>query len=129
VGANDSNLWYYYIDEADWSINLLDHTNLKVNPDAPQVFNFDVIWSRYSGGTCFFSSTEEGALWMGTIADARLSIIGYQTVTTPLGSALAYGTNGNLVLVSYNLYEFQTGGAIAAGKNGDPGRLPAPVKV
>jgi hypothetical protein len=129
VGPNDQNLWYYWIDSSDWSINYRDSTNLKVNPTAPQVFNFDVIWALFSKGFCFFSSTEEGALWMGTISNEKLSIIGYQTVTTPLGSALAFMIDGSLVLVSYNLYEFTTGSSVAAGTTGstaDPERLPQP---
>lgn len=129
VGSNDKNLWYYWIN-SDWSITLRDSTNLKVNPTAPQVFNFDVIWGLYSGGICWFSSTEEGALWMGTISNNQsLSVIGYQTVTTPLGSALAFMVGGYLVLVSYNLYEFTTGSSVAAGNNGSsahPERLPQP---
>ena len=129
VGSNDQNLWYYWIDSNNWSITLRDSTNLKVNPNAPQVFNFDVIWALFSKGVCFFSSTEEGALWMGTISNNKLSIIGYQTVTTPLGSALAFMIDGSLVLVSYNLYEFTTGSSVTSGTiagNVDPERLPQP---
>ena len=128
VGPNDKNLWYYWINN-DWSITLRSSTNLKVNPTAPQVFNFDVIWGAYSGGVCWFSSTEEGALWMGTISNNNLSVFGYQTVTTPLGSALAFMVGGYLVLVSYNLYEFTTGSSVAVGSNGssaNPERLPQP---
>lgn len=127
VGPNDYNLWYYTIDINNWSITLQDKTNLKVNPTAPQVFNFDVIWGAYSGGLCWFSSTEEGALWMGTIANwATISTIGYQTVTSPLGSALAYMTGGDLVMISYDLYEFTTTTGAAPNENVDPGRLPQP---
>ena len=129
VGSTDQNLWYYWINSNDWSISYRDSTNLKVNVNAPQVFNFDVIWALFSKGFCFFSSTEEGALWMGTISNNKLSIIGYQTVTTPLGSALAFMIDGSLVLVSYNLYEFTTGSSVVAGSNGsggNPERLPQP---
>lgn len=126
VGTDDKNLWYYWINNTDWSISLRDSTNLKVNPDAPQVFNFDVIWALYSKGICFFSSTEEGALWMGTINEGKFSLTGYQTVTTPLGSALAFALNGYLVLVSYNLYEFTTGGGDLPASSVDPGRLVVP---
>ena len=128
VGPSDFNLWYYGIDKSDWSITMRDRANLKVNPTAPQVFNFDVIWASYSGGICFFSSTEEGALWMGTISSLKkLSLIGYETVTTPLGSALAYMIGGNLVLVSFNLYEFSTGSSVMTYNDVDPGRLPQPT--
>lgn len=127
VGPDDFNLWYYSINSADWSITMRDRVNLKVNPAAPQVFNFDVIWALFSGGLCFFSSTEEGALWMGTISNAnKISLIGYQTVTTPLGSALAFMVGGYLVLVSFNLYEFTTGSSVSVGSNGDPEQLPQP---
>lgn len=61
---------------------------------------------------------------MGTItSDQKLSVFGYQTVTTPLGSALAFGVNSYLVLVSYNLYEFTTGSEMVSVDDGDPGRL------
>ena len=128
VGPDDKNLWYYWIDSSDWSITLRDSTNLKVNPNAPQVFNFDVIWAQYGGGICFFSSTEEGALWMGTITkNQTLSVFGYQEVTSPLGSAIAFNVGGNLVMVSYNLYEFTTLSNAAPNKEAHPGRIPESV--
>lgn len=125
VGPDDKNLWYFWINSNDWSITLRDSTNLKVNPNAPQVFNFDVIWAQYSGGICFFSSTEEGALWMGTITNNQnLSVFGYQEVTSPLGSAIAFNVGGNLVMISYNLYEFTTLGNATPSKGAHPGRIP-----
>jgi WD40 repeat protein len=128
VGPDDKNLWYFWIDSNDWSITLRDSTNLKVNPNAPQVFNFDVIWALYGGGICFFSSTEEGALWMGTIINNQtLSVFGYQEVTSPLGSAIAFGVGGNLVMASYNLYEFTTLNNAAPPSEAHPGRIPESV--
>jgi hypothetical protein len=128
VGSNDKNLWYFWIDYNDWSITLRDSTNLKVNPNAPQVFNFDVIWAQYSGGICFFSSTEEGALWMGTITNNQsLSVFGYQEVTSPLGSAIAFNVGGNFVMVSYNLYEFTTLSNAEPTGDAHPGRIPESV--
>lgn len=127
VGPDDKNLWYFWIN-SDWSITLRDSTNLKVNQNAPQVFNFDVIWALYSGGFCFFSSTEEGALWMGTITNNQsLSVFGYQEVTSPLGSAIAFNIGGNLVMVSYNLYEFTTLSDAAPPSDAHPGRIPESV--
>jgi len=108
VGHSDKNLWYYGIDETDWSIHLRDSVNLKVNPHAPQVFNFCTIWATYFQGRCFFSSTEEGALWMGTIQGDTIALLGYQMVTPAHGAALGWNRAGRLVLVSYDLYEFQT---------------------
>lgn len=128
VGPDDKNLWYFWINSGDWSITLRDSTNLKVNPNAPQVFNFDVIWAQYSGGICFFSSTEEGALWMGTITNNQsLSVFGYQEVTSPLGSAIAFNVGGNLVMVSYNLYEFTTLSNVAPPEDANPERIPESV--
>jgi len=125
VGPDDKNLWYYRMDLATGAIQLRDSANLKVNPSAPQVFNFCTIWGRYEAGVCFFSSTEEGALWMGTADGSRLSIIGYQEVTSPLGSALAFHVSGKLAMVSFNLYEFITLAAPAAAGHDHPERLSA----
>jgi hypothetical protein len=131
VGNNDKNLWYYVIDSNDWSINLRDSTNLRINQNAPQVFNFCVTWATYQKGVCFFSSTEEGALWMGTIINngQNLSIFGYQIVASPLGAALAFNFNSNyLVFVSYNLYEFITGLPCATpSEQGNPQRITLPT--
>jgi hypothetical protein len=107
VGSGDKNLWYYGIDFNDWSIQLRDSTNLKADSQAPQVFNFCTVWALDDSGLCFFSSTEEGALWMGRTQDQKLHVIGYESVTTALGAALGW-TSGQLALVNYNLYEFQT---------------------
>ncbi len=108
VGPEDSNLWLYSIDPADWTITARDSGSLKINPDAAQVFNFAVIWAEYSEGRCFFASTQEGALWMGMADAGRLSVLGYQQVTAPLGAALAWANNGNLAFCAYDLYEFNT---------------------
>jgi len=107
VGPSDYNTWYFSIDKSDWSITLLDRTNLIIDTTRPQVFNFDIVWGRYSGGPCWFASTEEGALWMGTASATSLTPLGYQQLTAPLGSALAY-RGGDLVMVAYDLYQFTT---------------------
>jgi hypothetical protein len=124
VGSADKNLWYYQMNFDTGAIELRDSYDLKVNPSAPQVFNFCTVWGLYQGGVCWFSSTEEGALWMGTVGGGTLSVIGYQPVTAPLGSALAFHTSGKLVMVSYDLYEFITTSAPAAVAGAHPERLP-----
>lgn len=124
VGPDDKNLWYYRMDLHTGSIELRDSFHLKVNPGAPQVFNFCTIWGLYQGGACFYASTEEGALWMGTVDGSKLSIIGYQEVTSPLGSALAFNITGKLVMASYNLYEFITMAGPAEATDAHPERLP-----
>jgi hypothetical protein len=112
VGPDDHNLWYYSLDGG--KIELRDQKNLKIDPAAPQTFNFCTIWARYKDGVCFFSSTEEGALWMGTENGGKLSLLGYQAVTSPLGSALAFNAGGQLIMASHDLYEFVTGAASTA---------------
>jgi WD40 repeat protein len=108
VGDDDSNLWYFAL-EGNADPLPCDNVNLKVNAAAPQVFNFCTVWGKVATGPCFFSSTEEGALWMGTVSDRKLQVVGYQQVTSPLGSALDYQPGGRLTLVSHDLYEFHTG--------------------
>lgn len=108
VGADDHNLWYYTVDRGTWGIVLRDRARLVADADRPQVFNFNTVWGAYSGGPCWFASTEEGALWMGT-ADAGIDVLGYQEVTSPLGSALGWNdAPGRLVMVAHDLYEFDT---------------------
>jgi WD40 repeat protein len=107
VGPSDFNLWYYSINTTNWSVTNIDKTNLIVDTSRPQVFNFDSIWGAYSGGTCWFASTEEGTLWMGT-ADTALHTIGYEILTVNVGSALAYQA-GHLVMVESDLMQFVTG--------------------
>jgi hypothetical protein len=124
VGANDKNLWYYWIDGNNYSVALKDSVNLRVNSSAPQVFNFCTIWGVFNGQVGFFSSTEEGALWVGTIdSSQQITVLGYQTVFGSLGSAL--GFNGkNLIVINYNLYEFSTQPAQIASPDQNPERLP-----
>jgi hypothetical protein len=123
VGEDDKNLWYYTVDPRDWRITVKDSRNLRVNPSAPQVFNFCAIWGQTEGVPCFFSSTEEGALWMGRIDSGRLAISGYQTVYGNLGSAMAFNASGKLVVVNHNLYEFRTEVRSTIDPDQDPERL------
>jgi hypothetical protein len=128
VGSHDKNLWYFQMNFDKAAIEFKDSVDLKVNPKRPQAFNSSVVWGQFEGGACWFSSTEEGALWMGTVAgNNRLSLIGYHEVTSPLGSALAYNAAGRLVVVSFNLYEFTTLTTPAASTDGDPQRFPDDV--
>ncbi len=125
VGSADKNLWYYWIDGNDFSVTLRDSTNLQVNPSAPQVFNFCTIWGFFNNQVGFFSSTEEGALWVGTVsANQKLNVIGYQTVFGALGSAMAFNINGNLAVINYNLFEFTTTNKKLSSRDPNPERLP-----
>lgn len=111
VGPDDKNLWYYRIDPKKLTVEWQDSTNLRVSPSAPQVFNFCTAWGIFNNQVGFFASTEEGALWVGTVTpDRRLSVIGYETVFGTLGSTLAFNSNGKLIVVNYNLYEYAAAG-------------------
>jgi hypothetical protein len=109
VGPEDSNLWYYVVRAGEWMPVLRDRANLRIDPEIPQVFNFSTIWIARHGTLSWCASTEEGALWMGTLTpDAdRLRLLGYQDVTAQLGSALSCGPNGRLVMAGYDLHEFR----------------------
>ena len=124
VGPNDKNLWYYWVDGNNYGVTLKDSVNLRVNPSAPQVFNFSTIWGIFNGQVGFFSSTEEGALWVGTIdQNQHMTVLGYQTVFGSLGSAL--GFNGqNLIVINYNLYEFTIQPVQIGSPGENPERLP-----
>lgn len=109
VGNSDKNLWLFEIDSHKVTINYLDSINLRVDDSDPQVFNFCVRWGFYKSGICFFSSTEEGLLWMGGVSnEQKIEIIGYQAITSQLGAAMAFNKEGKLVVVAYNLYEYDT---------------------
>lgn len=108
VGPDDHNLWLFRHDPESSALTPRDAVNLRINPDAAQVFNFCVTWAEDAEGRCFFASTEEGALWMGRVAEDRIALVGHQRVTAPLGATLAYAGNGNLAFVAYDLYEFNT---------------------
>ena len=111
VGADDYNTWYFSVDPATWSLTLLDKANLIADTSLVQAFNFDTIWGAYSGGMCWFASTEEGLLWMGTVTGDKLSVLGSESLADgSFGAALAYAANpGRLVATIGNLYQYQTG--------------------
>jgi hypothetical protein len=110
VGANDYNTWYFTIDMATYALTLIDKANLIIDTSLVQAFNFDAIWGSYSSGPCWFASTEEGVLWMGT-ADTSLNVIGYQNLSDrAFGAALAFtGGPGRLAVVIDDLNQFITG--------------------
>jgi hypothetical protein len=108
VGAADSNLWSFVIDPADWSVTLADKAILRIDPNAPQVFNFDFAFTELDGGpSWFFCSTQEGALWMGKVdAGAGLSILGYEKVgAAALGSAVC-ASGIRVAVTAYDLHEY-----------------------
>lgn len=109
VGPDDHNFWYFTLDPATLQLAPRDAVMLKIDPYIEQAFTFATVWAEDAEGRCFFASTQEGALWMGRpTPDARLSIIGFQRVTSPIGAAMAWASNGNLAFVAHDLYEFNT---------------------
>ncbi|MEN3214012.1 hypothetical protein PUR23_28945 [Methylorubrum populi] len=111
VGAADANLWCYRIASRDWSVTLTDKAILRIDPNRPQVFNFDVVFAAREGGpTWFLCSTEEGALWMGRAeADGKLVVGGYERIgTAALGSALC-ASGERIAATAYDLHEFLLG--------------------
>jgi len=116
VGSADRNLWAYTVDVASAQITLTDAVNLVIESNAPQAFNFDVAWGvRTTSGGAFFSSTEEGVLWVGNAsASGKLSVLGNVPVTRAvgqghilnLGSAVCVSRN-RLIVASYDVSEFR----------------------
>lgn len=91
AGASDANLWSYAITPRAWTIENKARARLTIDPDAPQVFNFDVAASRQAGGAvAFLSVTQDGALWRGRVnPGGDLTIFGHQIVgPESLGAAL-----------------------------------------
>lgn len=108
VGAADSNLWCYTIDPNGWTVTLTDKATLRIDPDAAQVFNFDVVFAALDCAPIrFFCSTEEGALWMGeVVTGGTLSIAGYEMIgTANLGSALCI-SGTRIAATAYDLHEY-----------------------
>ena len=110
VGENDYNTWYFTIDMDTYALTLVDKANLIIDTSLIQAFNFDAIWGSYSSGPCWFASTEEGVLWMGT-AGTSLNVIGYQNLSDrAYGAALAFRDGpGRLAVVMDDLTQVTTG--------------------
>lgn len=88
VGPTDRNLWAYVVDPNSGRIVPTDAVNLAVDSTAPQVFNFDVAWDRESSShpRVFYTSTEEGVLWVGSAAPSgKLTVLGNVPATRPIG--------------------------------------------
>jgi hypothetical protein len=106
VGVEDKNLWLYQLNDQSFAITTCDSVNLRLNQNAPQVFNFCSLLTPIGGVPGFLASTEEGALWQGYITPQnRFDVTGFSSIGGSLGSALT--VNGaQLAAVNYNLYEF-----------------------
>ena len=101
VGSTDSNLWCY--DTSSGAIVNTDSTNLVVDTSRAQVFNFSIS----SKPDYWYSATEEGALWGGTIsASGQLNVAGYEEVSASIGAATSYGGPNELVVAAYDIHSY-----------------------
>jgi hypothetical protein len=107
VGEQDKNLWHFTLD-ASGQLTLTDSINLRLNQSDPQVFNFDVVFGRHNNELYFFSTTEEGALWMGKTQGGKITVIGHKMFGQQLGAAIATTNTGKLITAAYDIYEFVT---------------------
>lgn len=106
VGLNDKNLWLYRIHERGFT--LLDSVNLKVKESLDQVFNFCVEQVLIGNKQYFFSATQEGVIWIGSVENDRFVLIGKQEVSTRIGAALAYEPfSGLLAVAGDNIHLFE----------------------
>lgn len=87
---------------------MTDKTTLRIDPNAPQVLNFDVIFAALDGAPIqLFCSTEEGALWMGEIAPGgALSIIGYDIIGTANLCSAPCISGTRITATAYDLHEY-----------------------
>jgi len=128
VGPADHNLWYFTVDAATWRPELRSKLNLTIDGSRAQVFNFDVAWCLYddggSGRAGVLASTEEGYLWLASLQDdVTIAVVGNQSITSPLGCALALNTSGQLAVSAYDLYNFQLAVPPASNASGHPGQM------
>lgn len=96
VGFGDKNVWLF--DLSSGSPVLSDAENLAVDLTRSQVFNFDADLDAAAGGELvFYSSTEEGLLWMGKVSDGQLVVTGVTKVSPEGGSIVDVAPQSDIV--------------------------------
>ncbi len=106
VGEKDKNLWLFRVSESGFTF--LAARNLRVNGELDQVFNFCVDQGVVDGTQYFFSATQEGVVWIGTLEEDGLRPLGTQKVSTNFGAALSYAPASRLLAVAGdNLHLFE----------------------
>ena len=96
VGFEDKNIWLF--DLASGMPVLADAENLALDTTRAQVFNFDADLDAAVGGALtFFSSTEEGLLWMGNVTDGQLVVTGVTKVSPEGGSIIDVAPGSDIV--------------------------------
>lgn len=107
VGPDDKNLWLY--DLSSGRPVLQDAENLALDLFRSQVFDFDADLVQGSDGPIFFSSTEEGMVWMGRAAGGQLLVSGITKSAPEGGSVMDISPDGKLIVaVTYTVRLFQT---------------------
>jgi hypothetical protein len=96
VGFGDKNVWLF--DLASGAPVLADAENLAVDLTRSQVFNFDADLDVAAGGELvFYSSTEEGLLWMGSVTNGQLVVTGVTKVSPEGGSIIDVAPQSDMV--------------------------------
>ncbi|KQW78282.1 hypothetical protein ASC89_15960 [Devosia sp. Root413D1] len=98
VGSADKNLWLF--DLSSGTPVLSDAENLALDLSRSQVFNFDADLVAGADGPMFFSSTEEGLLWVGGIEGGQLIVTGITKSSPEGGSVVDVAPGGDLVAVA-----------------------------
>lgn len=107
VGMSDKNAWLF--DLSAGTPRLSDSANLALDTQRSQVFNFEVELLGQPARLEFFSSTEEGLLWHGTIEDGQLSVSGVTKVASEGGAVLDKApAAGLLAAVAHQILLFKT---------------------
>ncbi len=106
VGAGDRNLWLF--DLAGGAPQLRDAANLALDTQRSQVFNFEVELVGSPAQPAFFSSTEEGLLWRGTVDDGRIVVSGVTKVAPDGGAVLDKAPSSDtLAAAAYQILLFK----------------------
>ncbi|TPK95304.1 MULTISPECIES: WD40 repeat domain-containing protein [unclassified Mesorhizobium] len=95
VGSADKNLWLF--DLKSGRPELSDAEDLALDTFRSQVFDFDADLAKEDSKILFFSSTEEGLIWMGDIESGQLIITGVTKSSPEGGSIMAVSPSGDLL--------------------------------
>lgn len=98
VGSTDKNLWLF--DLSSGAPVLADAENLAIDLFKSQIFDFDADLAPGANGPVFFSSTEEGLLWMGSATGGQLIVSGVTKSSTEGGSIMDVSPSGDLIAVA-----------------------------
>ena len=95
VGPADQNLWLFSLTSGQPVLS--DSANLAIDTFRSQTFDFDADLFASSSGPLFFSSTEEGLIWMGRIDAGELIVTGITKSSPEGGSVMDISPNGDFI--------------------------------